>query len=151
MFTKKSLASKKTLATKKTGYTLIEMVVVGALISTVLGSWLFVSISSKKTDKKLEQKQEYYRLLATLQSTLKRDIRSALNIRVHDNGNYLIDVIRDLSEEGPVVASVIYRKEKEGRVIHRMEDTKKQTYDFSSFPDNDQFAFELIIPLQDRD
>lgn len=127
------------------------MVIVGALISIVLGSWLFVSISSKKTDKKLEQKQEYYRLLATLQSTLKRDIRSALNIKIQDEKNYIIDVIRSLSEEGPVVASVIYRKEKGGKVIHRMEDAKKQTYDFSSFPDNWQFTFELIIPPKDME
>lgn len=138
------------MSTRKTGYTLIEIIVVAALISLTLGSWFFVSMSSKKADKKLEQSQEYYRLLIMLQSTLKRDVRSALNIKVTENGNYLIDVIRSVSEDGPVISSIIYRKENQGKTIHRIEDNKTLIYDFSQFTHMKSFTFELIPPLNDR-
>jgi hypothetical protein len=107
-------------------------------------------MSSKKADKKLEQSQEYYRLLIMLQSTLKRDVRSALNIKVTENGNYLIDVIRSVSEDGPVISSIIYRKENQGKTIHRIEDNKTLIYDFSQFTHMKSFTFELIPPLNDR-
>ena len=101
-------------------------------------------------DKKQEQSQEYYRLLVTLQSTLKRDIRSALHITRSGADSYHIEIIKSVSEEGPETINVIYKKERDGKVIHRLEGDEGKTYDFSQFPDNDSFFFELVIPVENE-
>jgi len=132
---------------KQRGYTLIEIIVVAAIIALALGSWLFVSMSSQKMGKKQELSQEYYRLVIKLQSTLKRDLRSALTVIKRDNGNCLIEVIRSLSETGPEVTTVIYKKESGGKIISRLEEDKREIYDFTQFPDCEKFSFELILPL----
>ena len=147
LFIKKANTTEKNSSTTNKGYTLIEIIVVAAIITIAISSWLFVTVSTERLGKKEDLNQEYYRLLIKLQSTLRRDIRSATKIQLESYNEYMLDVIKSVSLEGPVIHKIRYKKISTRRVIHRIENDKITVWDFSQFPKSKKFTFELVFPV----
>jgi len=127
------------------GTTVLETVVVVALVAVTVGAAWFVVRSGRATEGRLEREQEFERLEARLHAAVKRDLRSAVDLRCVAADRYDLQVLGDgESGEGPVVTAVTWTTNHGGRVVRRQTGERTETFDMRPWMDGDTYVFEIV-------
>lgn len=130
----------------KQAFTLVEIIVVMAIIVLVLGAVIFMGTGAATADKDVSGLEEYYHLKARLDMTLKNDIRNAREMKSgNDNSYQFVVVIFDEKTAKPVEKIVSYRLSGTRKTIveRREEGRPTQTWDFTRFAGERKVKLEI--------
>ena len=124
------------------GYTLVEMLVVAAIIVSVMAVVVFFMSSGQRSAERDERQEEYWRQLALLQAVLKRDLRNAVFLQ-EDENSYLIKTASMETDGQLKLREVKYVvKDREG-IVERIDETGAKRYEFKEYLEDRKFVFKL--------
>lgn len=130
--------------------TLIEIIVAGSIALIVVGLLAFQQSSTRKVEKKLDEKQTVADLRARLEAQLRRDLRSAVGFMAEPPQRYRLTTLYLPSDsETPAYQDVTYEFDGKGCVTRQSSQGRLQ-YDFSissskaiSFSLNDDGTYQI--------
>lgn len=127
----------------KRGFTLIETIVVAAIIVVSLGVWIFVFRNSSGGTQDQTIDQEYYQHYSLLLSRLKIDLRSAKEWKKVNETTYAIRILTDSDNGFPVEKNVVYTLSGNGQRVERNDGSRSSVYDFSKVKGGGNFVFRI--------
>lgn len=127
------------------GFTLIEILTVLGILGLVIGTALFVKISTGRVEKDTGAEQAFFERRAMLMNRLKRDLRSSIAVEGGPPGPYRVKIIVAGADGLPMIEEVEYALSPDGKRVQRTAGRKVDTYDFSEFLGPRRFVFRLGV------
>ena len=139
---------KSALKDRSRGYTLIEIVIVAALLATVVSIGYALYIQFHRSNVENTTKADYLRLYTQLEAQVKSDLRSAVKVTEDSPGVYSIVRLKQSSHpsETPGYQTIIYwvNDEKKGVERHEQDSGHVTQYDFSKYSEGvGEFQFKI--------
>lgn len=135
--------------TKRQGMTLIEIIVAASISLVVVGMLAFQQSTSRRAEKRIDDRQTYADLQARLERQLKRDLRSAVGYLSEEANSHRLTILYLHSEvSAPAYKDVTYKVSGKG-VVTREEEAQRKSYDFSKvskdflFTINEQGEYQI--------
>ena len=132
----------------KRGFSLLETIIVAAVIAVALTAAITLRSGSESTSRKIAEQEECYNLQARLMLVLKNDLRSAVAIKNNADGSFSLDCLKRSPENGAVQKySAVYRLSgpKNERVERIIDGRSDKTWDFSSFAEGRKFKLAISV------
>lgn len=127
----------------KRGFTLIETIVVAAIIIVSLGVWVFVFRNTSGITQDQTIDQEYYQHYSMLLARLKIDLRSAREWKKVNETTYAIRILTDSEKGLPVEKNVVYTLSEDRKKVERNDGSRSSVYDFSKVKGGEKFVFRI--------
>ena len=131
---------------KNNAFTLIEIVMVSAIIVLVTGVIYSMYFHATRSADRQDKEQVYYQKLTSLEARVRQDLRSSLAFQEEVPGVFSIKTISMDKSNNPSIKDIIYWVDESGRGVERhVKNTSEvKTFDFSGLlGDNEQFIFRL--------
>ena len=131
---------------KNNAFTLIEIVMVSAIIVLVTGVIYSMYFHATRSAERQDKEQLYYQKLTSLEARVRQDLRSSLAFQEEAPGVFSIKTIHMDQSNNPSIRDIIYWVDESGRGVERhVKNTSEvKTFDFSGLlGDNEQFIFRL--------
>jgi len=135
--------NKNKLNFKNSGITMVEIMVVAAIIALIIGVSYKFYINFENTNTKLTKKQEFVQLEARMLTILRKDLRSSISMDKSHENRYLIKIVADKNIANSTYETIEWNYNKEEvKVIRR--GNNKTIFDFSKLlPYDKNFTFEI--------
>ena len=124
-------------------FTLIETLVVGAILLIGMTGWLVYYLNVSQTNTNQAADQEYYNQLARLEFRVKSDLRNCQELTEEAPGAYRLQIFHLTPDQRLLRREVTYRLNAERVKVERMEEGTSDVFDFSRFLENRPFVFKL--------
>ena len=127
-------------------FTLIEIIMVLAMIILVTGLIYSMYFYSTRNADRQDRKQLYYQKLTSLEARVRQDLRSSVAFKEEAPGVYIIKSIRIDEYMNPSIKEIIYWVDDSGRGVERhvKDSSESKTFDFSHLlTDKEQFIFRI--------
>ena len=125
-------------------FTMIEIIVVAAIMCGSLGMLIFWQRSSNSANQISAQEQEYANLLSRLSAALRADLRSAASISHPGSTTWVLSVWSPDEKGVPVLDEVRYSVSgKDGAVVSRSGYGRNVVFDFAGLLGGKRFVFEI--------
>ena len=122
--------------------TLVEILVVAALVSGILAGFYFFFLSMKGTDENLGREQEFAQLLAQLTLAVREDLRTATDLSPDGEGRWILR--RLVPGEGGVEPETVTWSFSPERNRVTREGRFRKDFDFAKLvPPGKRIRFEL--------
>jgi|GEM_PF-1047314 len=132
--------------TKNSAFTLVEIVMVSAIIVLVTGLIYSMYFHVSRNADRQDKEQLYYQKLTSLEARIRQDLRSSLAFQEEAPGVFSIKTIYMDESNNPSIKDIIYWVDESGRGVERHDKNASEvkTFDFSGLlGDNEQFIFRL--------
>lgn len=128
---------------RKTGFTLVETMVVAALFIVFISAYFLIRTDTGKKDVNASREQEYYDQYARLENQVTRDLRSMASMTRESEALYMIEVMREGKTGGLDYFPIRYEIDRAKKTVKRIEGARTETFDFSKFGAGEEFVFDI--------
>lgn len=132
----------------KKAYSLIEIIVVTAIVGLVLGAALLMRSGSAAADKDISGIEDYFNQKARLDSYLKQDLRSSGRVVKKGPEHYQLQLLRFEAKSGKlaeVQVEYLVTGSNKRKIERREAGRAAQVFDFSRFAPERKVKLEIAV------
>lgn len=132
----------------KKAYSLIEIIVVTAIVGLVIAVALQMRSGSAKADKDISGSEEYFNQKSRLDSFLRHDLRNSREIVRKGNNHYQLKVLNLEPATGKmseIIVEYLLTGSSQRKVERREAGKTRQTFDFSRFAPERKVKLEIAF------
>lgn len=128
----------------RTGVSLLEVVIVAAIIGLAIGGWLLTHGDIDARERVDARDQEYFNRMALLESRLRLDLRSAVAIRSDPVQGTVVTMAEPGTDGGsPRLVEVGWRLDAAGTRVIRATGGTERVFDFSGMLGGKRFVLRI--------